>query len=111
MNRKLRIAMIGGGQGAFIGAIHRIAFSMDGHYQLVAGAFSADPVVSKKTGEELLLDPSRVYPTYQALIQGESKLPVQLRADVISIVTPNHVHFDPAMMALEAGFQDRKSVV
>jgi len=104
MNRKLRIAMIGGGQGAFIGAIHRIAFSMDGHYQLVAGAFSADPVVSKKTGEELLLDPSRVYPTYQALIQGESKLPVQLRADVISIVTPNHVHFDPAMMALEAGF-------
>ncbi|MEY3947441.1 MAG: hypothetical protein RL512_252 [Bacteroidota bacterium] len=104
MNRKLRIAMIGGGQGAFIGAIHRIAFSMDGYYQLVAGAFSADPVVSKKTGEELLLDPSRVYPTYQALIQGESKLPVQLRADVISIVTPNHVHFDPAMMALEAGF-------
>lgn len=104
MNRKLRIAMIGGGRGAFIGAIHRIAFSMDGYYELVAGAFSADPVLSKETGEELLLDSNRVYPSYQALIKGELALPSDKRADVICIVTPNHLHFEPARLALEAGF-------
>ena len=104
MNRKLRIAMIGGGKGAFIGAIHRIAFLMDGHYELVAGAFSADPAVSKITGEELLLNPDRVYPSFQTLIQKEALLPAGVRADVITIVTPNHLHFEPARMAIEAGF-------
>ena len=104
MNRKLRIAMIGGGKGAFIGAIHRIAFLMDGHYELVAGAFSADPAVSKITGEELLLNPDRVYSSFQTLIQKEALLPVGVRADVITIVTPNHLHFEPARMAIEAGF-------
>lgn len=104
MNRKLRIAMIGGGKGAFIGAIHRIAFLMDGHYELVAGAFSADPAVSKITGEELLLNPDRVYSSFQTLIQKEALLPAGVRADVITIVTPNHLHFEPARMAIEAGF-------
>ncbi|MBM3159037.1 MAG: Gfo/Idh/MocA family oxidoreductase [Bacteroidetes bacterium] len=104
MNRKLRIAMIGGGIGAFIGSIHRIAFSMDGHYELVAGAFSANPAVSKKTGEELLLNANRVYPSFQKLIQAEALLPADVRAEVICIVTPNHVHYEPARMALEAGF-------
>jgi predicted dehydrogenase len=104
MNRKLRIAMIGGGKGAFIGAIHRIAFSMDGHYELVAGAFSSDPTISKISGVELSLDSNRVYPSFQALIHGEASLSDEVRAEVITIVTPNHVHFEPAMMAIEAGF-------
>ena len=77
---------------------------MDGHYKLVAGAFSSDPAISKISGEELSLDSNRVYPSFQALIHGEASLSAEVRAEVITIVTPNHVHFEPAMMAIEAGF-------
>lgn len=101
---KLRLAMIGGGQGAFIGAIHRIAARIDGHYELVAGAFSSNPEKAKASGEELGLSPDRVYGSYKELIEKESQLPEDVRVQVISIVTPNHVHFEPTKLALESGF-------
>lgn len=104
MNRKIRVGMIGGGAGAFIGSIHRIALSMDGQYELVAGAFSADPLKSTETGKQLFLDPQRVYSTYQSMLEREAALPEEVRMDVVVIVTPNHLHFDPAMLALSKGF-------
>lgn len=96
--------MIGGGQGAFIGAVHRHAAQLDGEYELVCGAFSSDPQKSKASGILLGLAPDRVYATYQDLIEQEQQLPEEERAQVISIVTPNHVHFEPAKRALENGF-------
>jgi predicted dehydrogenase len=101
---KLKLGMIGGGPGAFIGAIHRRAAIMDSMMELVAGAFSSDSIKSKITGEELRLNPERVYSTYDELFEKELALPKEERVDVISIVTPNHVHFDPAKKALENGF-------
>lgn len=101
---RLRLGMIGGGQGAFIGAIHRIAARMDDQYELVCGAFSSDPAKSKATGLLLNLPKSRVYDSYQELIEKEKRLPEDERVQVISIVTPNHVHFAPAKEALENGF-------
>ena len=96
--------MIGGGQGAFIGAVHRFAARLDGHYELVAGAFSSQPDVSRATGALLGLAPGRVYGTYEELIARESERPADERVQVISIVTPNHLHFAPAKLALEHGF-------
>ena len=102
--RKLRMGMIGGGTGAFIGAIHRIAAAMDGEIELVCGAFSSDPEKSKVTGKELNLDAARVYDTYDEMIHIEKGLPESIRMDFVSIVTPNHLHFNPAKLALENGF-------
>ena len=96
--------MIGGGPGAFIGAIHRTAANMDGEIELVCGAFSSDPQKSKKAGEELNIDAQRVYPTYEEMIQKEAKLDENVKMDFVSIVTPNHLHFAPAKLALENGF-------
>ena len=96
--------MVGGGPGSFIGAIHRIAAFMDGQIELVCGAFSSSPEKSKAAGEALFLDESRVYGSYQEMIEKESRLPAEERMDFVSIVTPNHVHFEPARLALEAGF-------
>lgn len=96
--------MIGGGQGAFIGAVHRIAAQLDGEYELVCGAFSSNPERSKASGALLGLKPERVYNSYQELFEQEKQLPEEERVQVISIVTPNHVHFEPAKMALENGF-------
>ncbi len=96
--------MIGGGVGAFIGAVHRLAANLDGQIELVCGAFSSSPEKSKKTGEELFLDPSRVYGSYKEMIEQEAALPEDVRMDIVSIVTPNHVHADPAIMALDHGF-------
>jgi predicted dehydrogenase len=104
MNRKLRFGMIGGGRGAFIGAVHRIAAQMDGKAELVAGAFSSDPARSKASGADLFLNPARVYGSYEAMAKAESKLPADERLDFIVIVTPNHQHFPPAKLFLEAGF-------
>lgn len=101
---KLRLGMIGGGQGAFIGAVHRLAAALDGQYELVAGAFSSRPDVSQATGQQLGLNPGRVYDSYQALIEQEKARPIAERVQVISIVTPNYLHFAPAKMALENGF-------
>ncbi len=104
MNRKLRMGMIGGGLNAFIGAIHRLAAIMDGQIELVCGCFSSHPEVSYSTGKTLFLPRNRVYTTWQEMIQSEALLPEGERMDLVSIVTPNHVHFGPAMMALEYGF-------
>jgi predicted dehydrogenase len=96
--------MIGGGRGAFIGAVHRIAANIDGQIELVAGAFSSDAEKSKASGEDFFLDPSRVYGSYQELVEKEAALPPDKRIDFVAIVTPNHVHFPAAKAALEGGF-------
>ena len=104
MKRKLRFGMIGGGRGAFIGTVHRMAAIMDGQAVLTAGAFSSDPARSKASGEDLFLDPSRVYGSYQEMAKAEAKKPADERLDFIVIVTPNHQHFPPAKLFLESGF-------
>jgi predicted dehydrogenase len=96
--------MVGGGRGAFIGAVHRIAAAMDQQIELVCGAFSSDPERSKASGADLFLPPDRCYGTFQEMIKAESKLPKDQRMDFVAIVTPNHMHFPPAKMALENGF-------
>jgi len=104
MQRKLRYGMIGGGQGAFIGAVHRIAAHMDGKARLVAGAFSSDPARSKASAAELFVKPERAYGSYAEMVQAEAKMPADKRLDFVVIVTPNHQHFPPAKLFLEAGF-------
>jgi len=104
LGRKIRYGMVGGGPGAFIGAVHRKAAALDGEIELVAGAFSSDPEKSRQQGEELLLDSSRVYSSYQEMAEQESLLPDGERIDFVSIVTPNHVHFHVAKVFIEAGF-------
>ena len=96
--------MIGGGRGAFIGAVHRMAAALDGQYELVCGAFSSDPVKSNLTGSDLFLPKERCYSNYYEMFVAEHRRGVHDRMDVVSIVTPNHMHFEPAMMALEHGF-------
>ncbi len=104
MSRKIRYGMVGGGRGAFIGAVHRIAAAMDQQVELVCGAFSSDPERSKASGADLFLPPSRCYGTFEEMILAEKALPADQRMDFIAIVTPNHMHFPPAKMALENGF-------
>ncbi|MFZ1524276.1 MAG: Gfo/Idh/MocA family oxidoreductase [Saprospiraceae bacterium] len=104
MSRKIRMGMVGGGQGAFIGAVHRLAALMDGQIELVCGAFSSDPEKSKASGDDLFLPSDRVYDSFEQMITSEKKLPADRRMDLVSIVTPNHVHFKPAAMAIQNGF-------
>lgn len=96
--------MIGGGRGAFIGAVHRIAAAIDQQADLVAGAFSSDAKRSKESGADFFLDPARVYPNYEAMAKAEAARPAGERLDFIVIVTPNHQHFPPAKLFLESGF-------
>ena len=96
--------MVGGGRGAFIGAVHRIAANMDGQIELVCGAFSSNPRKSKASGKDFFLPAKRCYGTYEEMIAKEAALPADERMDFVSIVTPNHMHFPPAKMALENGF-------
>jgi len=98
------MGMIGGGKDAFIGAIHRIAANMDGLIELVCGALSSSPEKALESGKTLFLPEDRIYPDYEEMILQESRLPAGQRMDFVSIVTPNHAHFAPAMMALEHGF-------
>ncbi|WP_374165011.1 Gfo/Idh/MocA family protein [Arcticibacter sp. MXS-1] len=102
--QKLRLGMVGGGMGAFIGAVHRIAARIDDQYELVCGVFSSSAENSRASGLMLGLSPDRVYSSYQELFEKESQLPEDQRAQVISIVTPNHLHYEPARQALESGF-------
>src|ERR1700754_2736547 len=104
MTRKLRMGMIGGGRNAFIGAVHRIAATMDGLIELVCGAFSSNSENARQSGKDLFLPETRVYSSYEEMIEKESKLPDTQRMDFVVIVTPNHAHFAPAMLALEKGF-------
>lgn len=102
--RKIRMGMVGGGRGAFIGGVHRIAAALDGQIELVCGAFSSDPERSRLSGEDFYLPADRVYGSYAEMIEKEKQLPEGERMDFVSIVTPNHVHYGPAKMALENGF-------
>jgi predicted dehydrogenase len=104
MRRKLRFGMIGGGRGAFIGGVHRIAAAMDGKAVLVAGAFSSDPARSKASGADLFLDPRMVYGSYQEMAKAEAAMPADRRLDFVVIVTPNFQHYGPAKLFLESGF-------
>lgn len=104
LNRKLRMGMVGGGRGAFIGGVHRMAAQMDGKIELVAGAFSSDPEKSKLSGEDLFLDSSRCYASYQEMAEKEEALPDDKRIDFVSIVARNDLHYDVAKTFLEAGF-------
>ena len=104
LNRKVRYGMVGGGPGAFIGAVHRKAAALDGEIELVAGAFSSDAMKSRRQGEQLFLDPTRVYGSWREMVDGESKLPDGERIDFVTIVTPNVAHFEIARAFVEAGF-------
>ena len=104
MKRKLRYGMVGGGQGAFIGAVHRMAANLDGQIELVAGCFSSDPKNSRTTGEQLFLNPKRVYAGYTEMAEREAALPAHERIDFVSIVTPNDLHAPVATAFLKKGF-------
>ncbi len=104
MNRKLRMGMVGGGQDAFIGAIHRLAANMDGLVELACGALSINPEIAVASGKALFLPTERTYLTYDEMIKAEAALPADKRIDFVTIVTPNFAHFAPAMMALDHGF-------
>ena len=104
MSRKLRYGMVGGGQNAFIGAVHRMAAALDGQIELVAGAFSSDPKNSAQTGQQLFLDPKRVYRSYEEMAEQEAALPEGERIDFVSIVTPNFLHAPVAATFLKKGF-------
>lgn len=96
--------MIGGSLEAFIGAVHRKAANLDGEIELVCGAFSSNPAKSKATGASLALPANRVYGSFTEMIEKEKALPEGERMDFVSIVTPNHMHFAPAELALKHGF-------
>lgn len=98
------MGMVGGGRAAFIGSVHRMAAALDGQIELVCGAFSSDPLRSRESGEDLYLDPKRCYESFDEMFRTEATLEDDVRMDMVSIVTPNHLHFAPAMMALDFGF-------
>ena len=98
------MGMVGGGPGSFIGIVHYNAAVLDGQIQLVCGAFSSDPGKSKQTGEQYYLDPARTYGSFTEMIDKERGLPEGKRMDFLCIVTPNHLHYEPARLALENGF-------
>jgi hypothetical protein len=104
INRKLKMGVVGGGPGAFIGEVHRKASRMDGQVELVAWAFDINPRKSKAMGGQLYLDPTRVYGTYTEMIEGESRLPDGERIDFVAVTTPNNWHFPIARDFLKAGF-------
>jgi predicted dehydrogenase len=101
---RIRYGMAGGGEGAFIGAVHRMAAAIDGEYTLVCGAFSSDTDRNRRSAEALGLDSARTYPTLEALLAAEAELPEDERMEALAIVTPNHLHAPMAIAALDAGF-------
>jgi predicted dehydrogenase len=102
MTRRLRLGMVGGGRGAFIGAVHRMAARLDDRYELVAGVFSSDAQRSRESGADLLLDPRRCYASVDEMVRAESTR--EDRIDVASVVTPNFLHHAAAKKFLESGF-------
>lgn len=104
LKRTLKMGMVGGGPGAFIGDVHRKAARMDGQIEIVAGAFDIDPKKSKKMGRELYVDPKRAYNNYEEMIKAELALPEGERIDFVTICTPNNWHFPIATAFLKAGF-------
>lgn len=103
-NKKIRMGMVGGGDGAFIGAVHRIAAQIDGEIELVCGAFSSDPAKSLASGRKLYLPEQRCYQSYEQMFAGETNLPAAERMQFVAIVTPNHLHYPIAKQALLSGF-------
>jgi len=104
LDRKLKMGMVGGGPGAFIGEVHRKASRMDGNIELVAGAFDINPRKSRQMGRQLFVNPKRTYRNYEEMIEAEQKLPAGERIDFVSITAPNNWHFPIAKDFLEAGF-------
>jgi predicted dehydrogenase len=104
LNRKLRMGLVGGGQGSFIGRVHSIGATMDHRAALVAGALSADPAKARASAADYGISPERAYGSYQEMVQGEKKIPEGERIDFVSIATPNNTHFDIAQTFAEAGF-------
>src|SRR5688572_7960360 len=102
--RRLRFGMVGGGRGAFIGAVHRAAAQLDGEAELVAGVFSGDPQRSKDSAADLFVAADRTYGSFEAMAVAEAAMPAARRLDFIVIVTPNDQHFAPARRFLESGF-------
>lgn len=104
LNRKLRMALVGGGQGAFIGRVHATAAVMDNRAELVAGALSSNPEKAKASASDYAIAPDRAYGSFEELLKTEVKLPPEKRIDFVTVATPNHVHFPVAKAAVEAGF-------
>ena len=104
LNRKLRMGLVGGGQGSFIGRVHSIAACLDNRATLVAGALSSNSERSKASAPSYDINPDRAYGSYETMLDAESKLPGGDRIDFISITTPNHTHFEIAKAAVRAGF-------
>lgn len=102
--KALRLGMAGGGEGAFIGAIHRNAAALDGDWRLVAGAFSGDAARNQRSGDSLGIEPARTYDSFDDMLSGEAALPPEERIDAVAIVTPNHLHKPMSIAALDAGF-------
>ncbi len=104
LNRKLRMGLVGGGQGAFIGRVHCTAAILDNRAALVAGALSSDPAKAKASAPDYDIKPERAYASYQDMVRNEAKLPADQRIDFVSIATPNHTHYEIAKAFAEAGF-------
>lgn len=104
LNRKLRMALVGGGAGSFIGRVHSIAACLDNRAELTAGALSSNPERAKASAPDYDIADSRAYGSYEAMLDAESKLPEDQRIDFVSVATPNHTHFEVARAAVEAGF-------
>jgi predicted dehydrogenase len=104
MSRRIRYGMVGGTVEAFIGAVHRMAANLDGSFELVCGAFSSSHQNTLATGAALGLNPARCYPDFQTMMTAEAALPAGQRMECVVIVTPNHLHFEPAIQALQHGF-------
>jgi predicted dehydrogenase len=100
----IRYGMIGGGQGAFIGGVHRTAAAIAGNWRFVAGALSSTSDKAKASGRDLGLTDDRNYGSWQEMLEREAALPADVRIEAVSIVTPNHMHAPPAIAAMEAGF-------
>src|SRR5215813_14230282 len=103
LNRKLRMGLVGGGQGAFIGKVHSIAAVLDNRAALVAGALSSDPARAKASAPDYDIKPDRAYGGYQEMASAESKRPATERIDFVTVATPNHTHFEVAKTFAEAG--------
>ena len=104
LQRKLRMGLVGGGQGSFIGRVHSIAACLDNRATVVAGALSSNPERSKASAPDYDIAPERAYASYQEMFAKEAQLPVGERIDFVSVTTPNHTHYEIAKAAVEAGF-------
>src|SRR4051794_6503365 len=104
LNRKLRMGLVGGGQGSFIGRVHCTAAVLDNRAALVAGALSSDPARARASASDYDIKPERAYGSFKEMVAAEANLPAAERLDFVSVATPNHTHFEIARAFAEAGF-------